>query len=106
MSAARPTIKIRLFFEPLTIEVPADEVPTENGDVLLDELLTHIEENWDEFVDPSTPIVGAIKPLGFTPEMHAELLAKIDEAEGDVDRLDRFTAHVEDITIVKKGNDA
>jgi hypothetical protein len=59
-------MKVRIFFEPLTIDVPDDEIPLIVGDVDIAGLTLHIEENWDRFVDPSTPIIGALKPVNFT----------------------------------------
>jgi len=84
-------MKVRLYFEPLTIEIPNGDIPigVENGEIDSEELLTYIEENWDKLVDPTEPVVGAIKPLALTP---------------DDNRLERFTAHVDDIEILEKSD--
>lgn len=60
-------MKIRLFFEPLTIIVPDDEVPLRDdpegeADVDVEALQEYIEENWSSFVDSTEPVIGALKP--------------------------------------------
>jgi len=71
-------MKIRLYFEPLTLEIPdsdpifaKDDLPSGEADdsrpedIDPDDLLTYIEENWSDLVDPTEPVVGAIKILPY-----------------------------------------
>jgi hypothetical protein len=66
-------MKVRIYFEPLTLEIPDDdpifakeELPSgeaddsEPSDIDIADLTLHIEENWSELVDPTEPVIGAI----------------------------------------------
>lgn len=69
-------MKIRIYFEPLTLEIPDDDpilskeiLPSgeaddsEPSDVEIEDLTTYLEENWSRLVDPSEPVIGALKIL-------------------------------------------
>jgi hypothetical protein len=67
-------MKARLYFEPLDVDLK-DEPIAEAGLYLVstDDLLTYIEENWDRLVDPTEPVVGALRPLlGLRPSLDRE----------------------------------
>ena len=51
-------VKIRIYFEPLIVEIPDDEVLQADLSLDVDELTTYVEENWDRFVDPTEPVIG------------------------------------------------
>ena len=69
-------MKVRIYFEPLTLDIPDDSPIFDreklSGFVLpeeedpgpsMEDILIYLEENWATLVDPTEPVIGAIKPL-------------------------------------------
>lgn len=64
-------MRVRLYFDPLEIDVPDQDLGDFYDEGILadvDNMINYINENWDTLVDPSLPTLGAVVEV-VTPQV-------------------------------------